>query len=145
MPTQSKSPARRGLFTKLPTKLPKTLAMLKGQKSERRAEQFLKSRGLTLVERNYRCKLGEIDLIMIDGRTLVFVEVRYRRQQGYGSASESVDTRKQQKLIRAAQYYLQRLAGSEPACRFDVVGIGGNQTPQSEQNPIEWLPNAFTL
>lgn len=139
---KSGSPAGRGLFTKLP----KTLAMVKGQKSERQAEQFLKSQGLTLVERNYRCKLGEIDLIMRHDEVLVFVEVRYRKQQEYGSASETVDARKQRKLIRTAQHYLQvQFGGNEPACRFDVVGIRGNQTPQSGQNPIEWLANAFTL
>ena len=142
MPSKSKLTAARNLFTKLP----KTMAMVKGQKSELQAEQFLKSQGLTLIERNYRCKLGEIDLIMRQGETLVFVEVRFRKRQSYGSASETVDRRKQQKLIRAAQHYLQvQFNGKEPACRFDVVGIKGNQTPQSEQNPIEWLPNAFTL
>lgn len=122
-----------------------TPAISTGQKNERLAEQFLQQRGLKLKERNYHCRRGEIDLVMFDKEVLVFVEVRYRKQAKYGSAMESVDHRKQQKLIKAAQYYLMKnFPKHEPICRFDVVAIDGNQTPKSSQNPIEWLPNAFT-
>jgi putative endonuclease len=137
-------PTQRWLKPSLLTKLP--LAMLTGQKNERLAERFLTQKGLKLIERNYRCRAGEIDLVMGDAMTLVFIEVRFRKHCKYGSASESVDRRKQQKLIKAAQHYLlAKYPNNEPACRFDVVAITGNQTPKSSQNPIEWLPNAFTL
>ncbi len=143
---QGQARTLRPLKPSLLTKLPSTLAMITGQKNERLAERFLKQKGLKLIERNYRCRAGEIDLIMADGDSLVFVEVRFRKHKKYGSASESVNLRKQQKLIKAAQYYLlAHFHSHEPACRFDVVAIDGNQTPKLSQNPIEWLPNAFTL
>lgn len=143
-----------------------TPAMISGEESERFAEQFLLKQGLKLVMRNYRCKAGEIDLIMRDREHLVFVEVRYRKSGRFGSASETVDSRKQQKLIRAAQHYLQTQVRRQlPACRFDVVAIQGCTSDMAEkhttnaqhptnsqysstnrrQNPIEWIPNAFTL
>lgn len=129
------------LFKKRPT----AQAKITGQKNERLAEHFLRQQGLKLKERNYHCRRGEIDLIMIDDQVLVFVEVRFRKQAKYGSALESVDYRKQQKLIKAAQYYLMKnFPNNEPPCRFDVVAIDGNQTPKPSKNPIEWLPNAFT-
>lgn len=130
-----------GLFKKRPT----AHAKITGEKNERLAEHFLQQQGLKLKERNYHCRRGEIDLIMVDNQVLVFVEVRFRKQAKYGSALESVDYRKQQKLIKAAQYYLMKhFPNNEPRCRFDVVAIDGNQTPKPSKNPIEWLPNAFT-
>ncbi len=126
----------------LASKLARPLAVDIGKKHEAIAEQFLIRQGLTLKERNYHCRRGEIDLIMNEADTLVFVEVRYRKHSAYGSASESVDLRKQQKLIKAAQYYLlKQYRHNEPPCRFDVVAIEGN----NPKNPLEWLPNAFTL
>lgn len=106
-----------------------------GKQAEAQAEQFLCQQGLKLVERNYRCKLGEIDLIMRDGDSLVFVEVRLRRHSGFGSAAESVTPQKQRKLILAAQHYLQH-AGKNQPCRFDIVGL-------DQQSPPTWLKNAF--
>lgn len=134
-------------------KRPAPHAIQTGQENEQRAEQFLKQQGLKLVERNYRCKLGEIDLIMRDGKSLVFVEVRFRKSAHYGSASESVNYFKQQKLIKAAQHYLLSLnTASEPMCRFDVVAITQTATKTNqrqtltnvEQKPIEWIADAFS-
>ncbi len=140
-PAYIKSFLPQSLFKKRPS----AQAAVTGEKNERLAEHFLQKRGLKLKERNYHCRSGEIDLIMNDGEVLVFVEVRFRKQAKYGSALESVDYRKQQKLIKAAQsYLLKHFPQRQPICRFDVVAIDGNQTPKPSQNPIEWLPNAFT-
>ncbi|MAZ90246.1 MAG: YraN family protein [Cellvibrionaceae bacterium] len=126
----------------LASKLSTPLTVDVGKKHEAIAEQFLIRQGLTLKERNYHSRRGEIDLIMTDGEILVFVEVRYRKHSAYGSASESVDRRKQQKLIKAAQHYLlKQYRHNEPPCRFDVIAIAGNNS----KKPLEWLPNAFTL
>jgi putative endonuclease len=110
-----------------------------GRDAETLACNFLRARGLALVERNYRSRFGEIDLIMDDRDCLIFVEVRYRRQAGYGSGAESVDPRKQARLIACARHYLMRhpLAARRP-CRFDVVAIGGGARPA-----IEWIADAF--
>ncbi|MGQ9425946.1 YraN family protein [Gilvimarinus sp. F26214L] len=114
-------------------------ASLTGQRAEREAEAFLCAKGLRLEERNFSCKLGEIDLIMRDGDTLVFAEVRYRTNPRFGSPAESVDYRKQQKIVRSAQYFMQRkrLVDAIP-CRFDVVSITGGAPPQ-----IQWIKDAF--
>ena len=111
--------------------------LLKGQSAEHRAMQHLQQQGLKLLTTNYRCKRGEIDLIMQDIDTLVFVEVRYRKSDAFGSAVETVDTSKQNKLIAAAYHYLLENRKSSP-CRFDVVGITGERRPQ-----IEWIKDAF--
>lgn len=113
-----------------------------GRHAEQLAEHHLGRHGLRLLARNYRCRGGEIDLIMADGDSLVFVEVRYRKHQRFGGAAASVDWRKQQRLIHAAQYYLQQTHSSSRPCRFDVVAI----SPGQNAGPaIEWLTNAFEL
>jgi putative endonuclease len=110
----------------------------RGQQAERLACDYLRSHGLTLLERNFSCRLGELDLIMQDGDTLVFVEVKYRKNADYGHGSEAVDRHKQQKLVRAAQFYLQQQPRFQDLpMRFDVVSIEGTQ------QRIEWLANAF--
>jgi putative endonuclease len=106
-----------------------------GRAAEDLALRFLRARGLDLVERNYRCRGGEIDLVMRDGRHWVFVEVRYRRRQQFGAPQATVDTAKQRRLTLAASHFLVR-HGDAPA-RFDVVGISG------EPPRIEWIRNAF--
>lgn len=112
-----------------------------GRAAEQEAERYLASQGLAPRERNYRCKAGEIDLIMTDGDSLVFVEVRLRRHNGFASAAETVDFRKQQKLIRAAQHYLQRTGLTDQvACRFDVVALDPRRSTGA---PITWLKDAF--
>lgn len=105
-----------------------------GCEAEERACAHLRRRGLTLLERNFRCRRGEIDLIMRDGSTVVFVEVRYRRNARFGDSAETVDVRKQHRLLAAAQTYLQRNAHQTP-CRFDVVAITGTE--------LQWITNAF--
>lgn len=109
---------------------------LSGAEAEALAGGHLERAGLRTLARNYRCRQGEIDLIMEDSGTLVFVEVRYRHSRGFGSASESIDHRKQQRLIAAARHYLAAKHIDRP-CRFDVVAMTG--TPPQ----LEWLRNAF--
>jgi len=94
-----------------------------GAEGERRAEALLRAERYTIVARNYRCPLGEIDLVALDHGTVVFVEVKTRTSAGHGSPLEAVDRRKQRQLQRAAQYYLatHRLVGRD--ARFDVVGV----------------------
>ncbi|ART80834.1 YraN family protein [Oceanisphaera avium] len=108
-----------------------------GDEFEHQAEQFLLAQGLVLIQRNYWCKLGEIDLIMASGDTLVFIEVRYRRQADFGGALASITPAKQQKLRRAALNYMQaqRLNEAAQACRFDVIAFEGSA--------LHWLENAF--
>ena len=107
----------------------------RGAEAERLACAFLERRGLRLIEKNYRCRRGEIDLIMQDGRQLVFVEVRYRQSTAYGGPLASVDYKKRGKLITCALQYLQA-NDAQVDSRFDVVGI-------SAEKRIEWVQNAF--
>ena len=116
------------------------MSKLLGDWAENLALEHLQSNGLKLVQRNYRCRGGELDLIMQDGKVLAFVEVRYRRSQRFGGAVASVDQRKQQRIALAASHYLQRHA-NQSVCRFDVVSVGGTV----EKPSIEWLKDAFRL
>jgi putative endonuclease len=112
-----------------------------GREAETFALQYLQQQGLQLIAQNWLCKRGELDLVMLDGDTVVFVEVRYRRYSAWGGAVESVDFRKQQKLILAAQMFLQsETRWSDAACRFDVVAIEGD--PRSGP-PLNWIRHAF--
>jgi putative endonuclease len=108
-----------------------------GEKAEDRAHQFLVDKGLKTVCRNYRCKVGEIDLIMQDGDSLVMVEVRYRKSDTYGSAVESITRKKQKRIIAAAGLYLVVNNIDKPV-RFDVIAISGNQS-------LNWITNAFQV
>ena len=108
-----------------------------GVQAEQWAAQYLRQQGLKLIAQNYRGRFGEIDLIMQDGVSLVFIEVRLRRNAGFGGAAASIDTRKQQRIIRTAQQYLATLANTPP-CRFDVVLMDDVQGVQAQ-----WLKNAF--
>ncbi len=113
---------------------------IRGDDAENAACDYLRSQGLTLVERNFLCKRGEIDLVMRQANTTVFVEVRYRRNAQYGSAAESVDWRKQEKLLATAEHYLQQHPkAARGACRFDVVAL----TMQNQQHKIDWIMDAF--
>lgn len=111
--------------------------MNRGAQAEQWAAQYQSNHGLKLVEQNYRSRYGEIDLIMRDGETLVFVEVRLRGNANFGGAAASIDTRKQQRIIRTAQQYLTGLPRIPP-CRFDAVLMGDTQGGQ-----VAWLKNAF--
>ena len=108
---------------------------LKGKKAEDVACSFLQRNGLSLIERNYHCRFGEIDLIMQDSDSLVFVEVRYRSSSTFGDGLESVDANKRRKLVFAANHYLQNTSFEQPS-RFDVVALSPEQAPQ-------WICNAF--
>jgi len=114
-----------------------------GEALETEAANFLVRQGLSLISRNFQCKLGEIDLIMRTADTVVFVEVRFRKSSMYGSAAATVDRRKQGKLLRTAQFYLMRsgLRDRVP-CRFDVLGIAPATT--GEELHFDWIKNAFT-
>jgi putative endonuclease len=94
-----------------------------GIDGERAAERFLRRRGYTIVERNYRCRLGEVDLIALDRRTVVFVEVKTRRSTRFGSPVDDVDLRKQRQIARAAECYLDAHRLHDRAVRFDVVAV----------------------
>ena len=114
-----------------------------GQQAEHAALNFLKQQGLTFIARNYRCRAGEIDLIMLDQQSLVFIEVRYRRSPKFGSSAESVNASKQEKLIRCASHYLLHESNSEPpACRFDVIAIYPSDRGKSSLQ-FDWIKNAF--
>jgi putative endonuclease len=109
-----------------------------GADAEARAEAFLTQQGLVKQARNYRCKLGEIDLIMQHTDTLVFVEVRLRSHQAFANAAESVTIRKQQKIINTARHYLQQHKLTDKVnCRFDVIAFCKNGEP-------EWIKDAFS-
>ncbi len=112
-----------------------------GRAIEQQAEAWLQRQGLKAVQQNYRTRLGEIDLIMWEGRHLVFVEVRYRRNTRFGHGYDTVDARKQAKLLRAADQYLQqnRLA-EQVACRFDVVSATHDENGALR---FDWIKNAF--
>ena len=109
-----------------------------GQQAVDRALAYLETEGLSLVERNYRCRGGEIDLIMRDGGKLVFVEVRFRSDPRFGGALASVDLKKQGRLVHAAAHYLAAKRIDRPS-RFDVVGV----SPDQGKLAIQWIKDAF--
>jgi putative endonuclease len=106
----------------------------KGRSGEDAALDYLLSHGLALVERNFLCKGGELDLVMRDGTHLVFVEVRRRRSRAFGGAAASITPAKQRRMKIAAQVFLLRYR-KLPPCRFDVVAIDGDS--------IGWLKNVL--
>ncbi len=110
-----------------------------GDSAEKSAKRFLKKQGLKFITNNYRTRYGEIDLIMQQQDTLVFIEVRLRNNPHYGTGAESVTLSKQRCIIHAAHQYLQQeVPHPSPwnACRFDVVSMGV---------AIDWIQGAFTL
>jgi putative endonuclease len=112
-----------------------------GAEGERAAEKYLRRQKYTILERNYRCPLGEIDLIALDGKTVVFVEVKTRTGERHGSPLEAVDARKQRQIARVAQSFLLRHRLQNRDARFDVVGVSWDGT-----RPVcELVRNAFDL
>lgn len=110
---------------------------MKGEREETLALRHLQGQRLQLVARNYRCKGGELDLVMRDADTLVVIEVRKRSNANFGSAAESVDARKQAKIVHATRMFLsEHAAFSNCAVRFDVVALDA-------ADRIEWLQAAF--
>jgi putative endonuclease len=120
------------LFSELKAK---AAHLIRGESAEEQAHQFLINKGLKPICRNYRCKQGELDLIMTDQQTLVIIEVRFRKTDQYGSAVESVTRAKQSRIIAATHTYLSSQKADKPV-RFDVVAISGNGN-------VEWIQNAF--
>lgn len=119
---------------------PRDARKTSGANGEQYALDHLERHGLRLVARNVHARGGEIDLIMLDGATLVFVEVRSRAARGLVSAMESVTPIKQQRVLTAARVFLGRNPQhAERACRFDVVGI----THATGRHTLEWVRNAF--
>jgi putative endonuclease len=108
----------------------------RGVEAEAMAAAFLEHNGLKILARNYRCRLGEIDLVAREGDTTVFVEVRSRRSSAFGGAAASITAAKRQRLLKAARHYISRQRAL-PQCRFDALLI------QGEPPRIEWLRNAF--
>lgn len=116
------------------------LKRLTGRRAEQKAERYLKSQGLKLVQRNWHCRHGEIDLIMRDDEYLVFVEVRMRSASAFADGVASVDHFKQVKLGQAAAIFLsEQPRWQQHPCRFDVIGIEG------EGGSIHWIRNAFEV
>ena len=112
----------------------------RGVDAEKAVLAYLEARGLRLLERNYRCAAGELDMVMLDQRELVFVEVRYRRNARFGGAAPSVDADKRRKLRRVGEVFLQhhpRLAYD--GCRFDVVAVTG----AASEYAFDWISDAF--
>lgn len=111
-----------------------------GRRGERIAERYLRRRGYRIVARNFRAAGAEIDLIAMDGDTLVFVEVKMRRSFGAGLPAEAVDSRKQARMHRAAEAFAARYRAGDRAMRFDVVAISA---AQGEKRRVELLKGAF--
>ena len=110
-----------------------------GNHAESLACRYLRRHGLRLLKRNFRCQRGEIDLIMQDGDSLVFVEVRYRKLTHFGHPTETVSRIKQTRIIHCARYYMHIHQSWNEPVRFDVISIEG----QAEAMKIEWLTDAF--
>ncbi len=112
----------------------------KGQHYEQMAAEFLRRQGLKLIEKNFLTRGGELDLVMQEGTCTVFVEVKYRNSQNYGHAAECVTKQKQQRLIKAANWWMLKkgLNADSINFRFDVVAIHG------DSNHVEWIKNAIT-
>jgi putative endonuclease len=112
-----------------------------GKETELFAQQYLIREGLVLITKNFRCRGGEIDLIMQDNKALVFIEVRFRRSATFGSAIESVTQQKQARIIHTAHFFLQQHPKQYQSYRFDVIAI----TPSGKKNEIQWIKDAFQL
>lgn len=110
-----------------------------GHHAEQHVARYLETCGVQRVVQNYRCRAGEIDFIGIHQNTLLFVEVRYRSSEFFGSGAESVNLRKQQRIILTAQHFLQHEPQyQEMNCRFDAVIVTPSQS-------IEWIEDAFQV
>ncbi len=112
-----------------------------GKRYEKLALHFLQKHGLSLIQQNYNQKTGEIDLILEDNEFLIFAEVRYRKPNSYASGLESIDYRKQRKIIKTAKLFLlQNKKYQNAYCRFDVLSISS----YDNKTKIHWIKNAFS-
>lgn len=117
------------------------MSRAKGLEYEDLAAQYLEKQGLKILTRNYQCRLGELDIVAENKEFLIFIEVKYRKNNRFGEPFAFVDAKKQRRLIKAALHYCQSKGfGEQRAMRFDVVSI----QPQDTQIDIQWLKNAFT-
>lgn len=121
------------MFNKLGELLPNHL--LRGQSAEQQAHEHLIAQGLKPVCRNFSCRQGELDIVMLDGETLVIIEVRFRKSERFGGAAESITAKKKARIIAASRYYLATHPQDRPV-RFDVVAI-------SPAKGLNWIKNAF--
>ncbi|MEL7449904.1 MAG: YraN family protein [Pseudomonadota bacterium] len=113
-----------------------------GQNAEAAALDYLVAQGLSCVARNYRCRSGELDLVMLDGETLVVAEVRFRKASAFASAAQSVGSQKQRRLVSATQHFLMRHPKlQEHPVRFDVIALDEDVTGAT--NRIQWIKDAF--
>ena len=110
-----------------------------GRFGEQMAMDFLQRKGMTLLEQNYTCRLGEIDLVFRDGETLVFVEVKLRFNSFFGPAALAVTSRKQRKIATVAKYYMMERKLIRPLVRFDVIGV----EKENEKWTCKYYRNAF--
>jgi putative endonuclease len=121
------------------TDTPNTIAL--GQQAEQHAISYLLDRGLTLIDKNYRCPLGEIDLIMRDHKEIVFIEVRLRNNQAFADGIDSVTLAKQKKIIKTAHHFLAKHNLYDKVnCRFDIIGL----CYQATQINFVWIADAFS-
>lgn len=109
--------------------------IIRGSQTELNAQRYLEQHGLTTLANNYRSRWGEIDLVMLDQKTLVFVEVRYRHGEDYGGAVASIDKYKQQRIKKTALCYVQQYKYRDASMRFDVIAANNTE--------LNWIPNAF--
>ncbi|WP_432786201.1 hypothetical protein AAEX37_00311 [Oligella sp. MSHR50489EDL] len=138
--TRNKSCQKIPIARSTPSKKSPTQAQ--GQQYEALAISYLQAQGLLLLAKNLRCKAGEIDCLMLDDRTLVFIEIRQRKQSYYGGAAASINQQKQQRIKKAANYFLPQICRrldlkQLPYCRFDAVTFDG------EGENLQWFKNAF--
>ncbi len=132
------------MLLKKPLKAPH---LKQGEAAESACCLYLRKQGLKLIEKNFNCRLGEIDLIMLDKKILTFVEVRYRKNDAFGGAIESITTKKQQKIRHTAELYMQKNTRYKNA-RFDVVAMSAalqtSRFHQATKNyTFNWIKNAF--
>ena len=118
--------------------MPKAKSNEEGAASEAAAASFLKSKGLQIIDQNFRCKMGEIDLIAREKDTLVFIEVRHRKSTRFGSPAETVNYHKQQKIIKTSLYYLQ-IHKLDAPCRFDII----ESQKYFKSYRFNWIKSAF--
>lgn len=115
-------------------------AAVTGAAAEKLACAHLREQGLRIIDTNYRCRFGEIDIIAASPTHIIFCEVRFRKNSRYGSAEDSVNRKKQQRILQTAQIYLSRLKNNTLPCRFDVIAI---TLDEHGHNQLNWLTDAF--
>ena len=112
-----------------------------GRVGEKQAAKFLRRKRYRIVTRNYRCPMGELDLIALDGKIIVFVEVKTRTDSEHADPEENVNLAKQQRISRCAEFFLRQTGSDDRQCRFDVIAITMNHNTKME---IEHFMDAFT-